>query len=274
MRPWLERYVVGELSLRRVFTGIVFIYGAVTLFAWLAADRLIFQPHPSSYRDDASVFRLRTKDGASLAATTMKARGGPARAVVLYSHGNAEDLGDVRPLLATLAHHAVDVLAYDYEGYGTSTGAPSEARLEADILAAYEHLTKDEHVPPAKIVVYGRSVGSGPSVWLASTHEVGGLVLESAFTSPFRVVTRVRLLPWDPFPNLERIGRVKSPVLIVHAENDRLIPFSQGRALFEAAPEPKRFATMPTAGHGDVPITDRDAYDAAVEGFFARYDAL
>jgi fermentation-respiration switch protein FrsA (DUF1100 family) len=270
-RRFVRTWVIGDLSLRRVISGFAFIYVALAGFAWLVSDRLVFRPHPSSYVDGADAIRLHPKDGATVAARFGEALGGPARAVVLYSHGNAEDLGDVKPLLEILRHHQLDVLGYDYEGYGTSSGAPSEAHLESDILAAYEHLTIGRKIDPKRIVVYGRSVGSGPSVWLASTHPVGGLVLESAFASPFRVVTRVRLLPWDPFPNLERMASLKCPVLVIHAEHDELIPFSQGRALFAAAPEPKTFAPMTNAGHADIPFVDEAAYGAAISAFFERF---
>ncbi len=83
----------------------------------------------------------------------------------------------------------------------------------------------------------------------------------------------MRLLPWDPFPNLERIAKVRCPVLVVHAEHDELIPFSQGRALFDAAPEPKSWAWLPAAGHADIPFVDRDAYEAAIEAFLASLGA-
>ena len=264
----MRRWIVGNLSVRRVVTGLLFVYGLLLAFAWLVADRLIYQPHPASYTDDAGVLHLHPSDGALIAARFSERP--KAQRVVLFSHGNAEDLGDVAPLVDILARHGLDVLAYDYEGYGTSTGTPSEAHLQADILAAYEHLTVTRKIAPANIIVYGRSRGSGPRGLLASTHPVGGLILESAFKSPFRVITRVRLLPWDPFPNLERLGKVKCPVLVIHAEHDGLIAFSQGKALFEAAPEPKLSAWMPSAGHADIPFVDRDAYDAAIDAFLAR----
>jgi fermentation-respiration switch protein FrsA (DUF1100 family) len=121
----------------------------------------------------------------------------------------------------------------------------------ADIDAAFAHLTTALGTPPERIIAYGRSVGTGPAVDLAARRPVGGLVVESGMTTAFRVLTRIPLLPGDRFRNIDKIGRVRCPVLVMHGRVDDIVPLSHGQALWAAAPEPKRFLWMDGAGHND-----------------------
>jgi len=116
----------------------------------------------------------------------------------------------LRPILERLHKAGFAVFAYDYQGYGTSQGKPSEQNAYRDIDAAYQYLTAQLKLPSERIIVYGRSTGGGPSVDLASCQRVAGLILESTFTSTFRVITRVPLYPFDKFANLSKISSVHS----------------------------------------------------------------
>jgi len=210
---------------------------------------MIFLPPVATYRDGDEVIKVRTADGVMLSAIYLA---NPSAAhTLLYSHGNAEDLGGVRPVLLRLREIGFSVLAYDYRGYGTSKGRPSEHGAYADIDAAYAYLTSSLGTVPAQIIVYGRSVGSGPAIDLALRRPVGGLVVESGFTTAFRVLTRIPLLPFDKFRNIDKIGRVRCPVLVMHGRGDEIVPLSHGQALWRAAPEPKRFLWADGAGHND-----------------------
>ena len=108
-----------------------------------------------------------------------------------------------------------------------------------DVEAAYAYLVNELGVAPQRIIVLGRSVGSGPATYLASRKPVGALLLESPFVSAFRVVTGIPILPFDKFNNLSRIGQVHCPALVVHGTADRVVAFWHGRKLYEAANEPK-----------------------------------
>ena len=210
---------------------------------------MIFLPPVATYRDGDEVIKVRTADGVVLSAIYLA---NPSAAhTLLYSHGNAEDLGGVRPVLLRLREIGFSVLAYDYRGYGTSDGRPSEPGAYADIDAAYGYLTSSLGTAPARIIVYGRSVGSGPAIDLALRQPVGGLVVESGFTTAFRVLTRIPLLPFDKFRNIDKIGGVRCPVLVMHGRADEIVPLSHGQALWRAAPEPKRFLWADGAGHND-----------------------
>lgn len=240
------------------------LYGGLCLLTYLAADRMIFVPPPATYGDSGEVLKLRTADGVLISA--MYLPNPAADHTLLYSHGNAEDLGGVHPLLLRLREIGFSVLAYDYRGYGTSEGRASERGAYADIDAAYAYLTTTLGTPPARIIAYGRSVGSGPAVDLAARRSIGGLVVESAFTTAFRVVTRVPLLPVDKFRNIDKIGRVGCPILVMHGRADEIVPFAHGEALLRAAPEPKRFLWVEGAGHNDFWfVAGRQAARALVE---------
>src|SRR5215469_4022610 len=150
------------------------LYLALLIVAYFWSDGLIFQPHPSSYRDDAGILKLTTRSGKRISA--MYLPNAAAKFTLLVSHGNAEDLGDDRYWLDDLRQAGFSVLAYDYEGYGTSEGKPSEQAAYDDEDAAYEYLTSTLHVTPERIIIFGKSVGSGPAVHLAAARKVAGLV--------------------------------------------------------------------------------------------------
>ena len=161
------------------------------------------------------------------------------------------------------------VFAYDYRGYGLSDGTPSEPRVYADIDGAYDYLTAQLHVPPQRIIAYGRSLGAGAAVDLAARRPVGGLILESPFLSAFRVMTRVPLFPFDKFRNADKIGRVRCPLLVMHGEADEIVPFWHGRQLFDKAPGPKIFVAIPGAHHNDFMWVAGDRYGRALRDFEA-----
>lgn len=248
-RRLLRRLLAPELSLARLCLSAAFIYASVALLAWLFADRMIFLPPAPQYADADGILKLPTAAGERISALYLPNPG--ADYTILFSHGNAEDLGIVRPLLPALRDLGFAVLAYDYRGYGTSEGRPSERASYQDIDAAYEYLTRRLGLSPHRIILYGRSVGAGPAVDLAARQSVAGLVLESPFTTAFRVLTRVPLLPFDKFRNLAKIPRVGCPVLVMHGLADEVVPVAHGQRLFAAAREPKQALWVPGAGHND-----------------------
>jgi fermentation-respiration switch protein FrsA (DUF1100 family) len=133
--------------------------------------------------------------------------------------------------------------------------------------AVYRYVVDSLGVPPSRLVLYGRSVGSGPATDLAARVPVGGLVLESAFVSAFRVMTKVALLPFDRFLNLRHIRQVRAPVLVIHGTDDEVIPVSHGRRLYEAAAGPKQALWIEGAHHNDVPFVGGTRYWTALAAF-------
>jgi fermentation-respiration switch protein FrsA (DUF1100 family) len=266
-RRWLKRWIVGEISLRRGLASLVFLYGSFAAGAFFGAPFLLYRPFPTAYVDTTETLKLTTASGARISALFFEAPG--AQYTVLYSHGNAEDLDDVGYLIEQIRDLGVNVLAYDYEGYGTSEGEPSEKRVYEDIDAAFRYLTEVRGIAPSQVILYGRSLGGGPSVDLASRADVGGLILESTFASAFRVLTRVKLLPFDRFDNLAKMPRVRCPVLVLHGTADPLIPRSQGQQLYDAVTGPRLALWVRGARHGDVPITAGPRYAATLRALLA-----
>jgi abhydrolase domain-containing protein 17 len=252
--------------MKALLVTVLLVYLAFAAFAWLASDRMIFQPPPSSYRAGQLPIVMVPTDGGSIA--TLHLPNPRAAVTVLYAHGNAEDLGHAAPLLEELRRAGFAVLAFDYRGYGLSTGGPpSAASATSDMKAVYQHAVRTLKIPPSRIVLYGRSVGSGPATDLAARVPIGGLVLESAFVSAFRVLTRVSLLPFDRFHNLRHIRRVRAPVLVIHGTEDEVIPVSHGRRLYEAAGQPKQALWIEGAHHNDVPFVAGARYWSTLAAF-------
>jgi fermentation-respiration switch protein FrsA (DUF1100 family) len=263
----LRRLLIPELGLFRVLISLAFIYAGVAAWAWFYSDRMIFLPPAPSYRERPEILKVATQGGERIAAIHLA---NPAATyTLLFSHGNGEDLGSVIPLLPGLAHLGFSVFAYDYRGYGLSDGTPSERRVYADIDGAYDYLTGQLHVPPQRIIAYGRSLGAGAAVDLAARRPVGGLILESPFLSAFRVMTRVPLFPFDKFRNADKIGRVRCPLLVMHGEADEIVPFWHGRQLFDKAPGPNIFVAIPGAHHNDFMWVAGDRYGRALRDFEA-----
>jgi alpha-beta hydrolase superfamily lysophospholipase len=174
--------------IKRILFWLVVAPTILIVFVCSCADRLIFHPPYPSYtrRDDLLIIPVTPKE--NIAAMYRPAN--PNGFVLLFSHGNAEDIGQNEEFFKLANQHGFGVFAYDYRGYGLSNGHPGEKNTYQDITAAYRYLTETLQVPPQRIIIYGRSVGSGPSVWLATQKSAAGLILEGPFVSAFRVVTK------------------------------------------------------------------------------------
>ena len=213
--------------------------------------RLIFMPTTEIYRTPADVGWayediLLDVAGESTHAWFIPAAGA-ARGVALFSHGNAGNIADRIESIGLLRDLGFDVLAYDYGGYGRSTGKPGEARIYADVRACWRYLTEERGVAPENILLFGRSLGAAPTTQLATEVTPGAVIIESAFLSiadmaheiypflPPRLPLRHRL------DNASKIANVNAPLLVVHSPDDEIIPYEHGRRLFELAPEPKAF---------------------------------
>jgi fermentation-respiration switch protein FrsA (DUF1100 family) len=218
--------------------------------------RFIYYPSRTLAADPSDV-GLPFRDVAFTAADGVKLHGwlipGRTRTTLLYSHGNAGNIGDRVAIARLLTDQlGVGLFMYDYRGYGRSEGAPSEAGLVRDALAARAALLR-EGVAPGDVVYYGRSLGAAVTVDLALAHPPRGVVLEAPFAS-VRAMAHL-LIPgagylvgtrWD---SLAKIPGLRAPLLVLHGDADEVVPFAQGRAVFAAAPEPKTFFAIPGGRH-------------------------
>lgn len=210
-------------------------------------DKLIFHPPRATYRDTCHILKLKTVDRRQVSAMYLPNQ--CATYLILYSHGNAEDLGMVRDMLEAWKEMGYSVFGYDYAGYGTSEGKPSEYTVYRDIDAAYAHITGVMGIPAKHIIVYGSSLGGAIAADLASRKPVGGLILESTFVSAFRVLTRIPLFPFDMFCTLSKLKQVQCPAFVIHGTADKMIDLWHGKKLYEEAREPKQYLWVAGAGH-------------------------
>jgi fermentation-respiration switch protein FrsA (DUF1100 family) len=257
------------LVLRSFFLGLLLlaagIYLLLVVVGLFLSDQMIFHPQRAGYRDDDKTIKLRSADGAKISATYLP--NAAAVYTVLFSHGNAEDIGDIEILLDGIRAAGFAVFAYDYQGYGTSEGKPTERHAYVDEDAAYDYVVHGLNIPPDRIIAFGRSVGGGPATDLAFRRPLAGLILESAFTSAFRVLTRVSILPFDKFNNLQKIGRVRCPTLVIHGMQDQVVNPLNGEKLYSAANDPKQFLWVEKAGHNDVAYVAGRRYAEALKKF-------
>jgi fermentation-respiration switch protein FrsA (DUF1100 family) len=175
---------------------------------------------------------------------------------LLYSHGNAGNIsGRVAIARLLVDQLGVGVFLYDYRGYGKSEGKPTEAGLVSDALGARAALLR-EGVAAQNIVYFGRSLGAAVTIDLALAHPPRGVVLEAPFASIRAMAATV--LPggswmfrtrWD---TLAKITNLRAPLLVLHGDADETIPLAQGRAIFDAAPEPKTFYSIWAGRHYDM----------------------
>jgi len=265
-RTCFRRPVVPEIFLLRMALSIAFILRSSARGPAHLGPHDISAPAPT-YRDTADILKMPTSGGERIAAVYLP---NPARRTpVLFSHGNAEDLGWVLPSLPPLRDLGFGVFAYDYRGYGLSQGRASEQHVYADIDAAYDYLTRELRVPAARIILYGRSLGAGAAVDLAARQSVGGLIVESPFLTAFRVMTRIPLFPFDRFRNVDKIGRVRCPVLVMHGEADEIVPLWHGQQLFRAGARAQDVPRGPRRPSQRLPVVAGARYVTALRDFEA-----
>jgi fermentation-respiration switch protein FrsA (DUF1100 family) len=216
-------------------------------------NRLLYAPARDLLATPRVPFRdmwLTTEDDERLHAWWVPAAAPPI-ASVLLCHGNGGNIGDRAFAVDLLAERGFGVLSFDYRGYGRSSGRPSESGTIRDARAARGAIAD------RPVLYLGESLGGAVALALALEQPPDGLILQSTFTG-VRDIARLhypfipRALVPDAYPSLRRIRDLRAPLLVLHGDDDRIVPAIDGHALYEAAPEPKRIEIFPGAGHNDV----------------------
>ena len=251
-------------------------YAALCLFAFLFQKRLTFFPERElvATPDDVGLpfetLRIPTPDGESLHAWFVPHP--TSRAVVLFFHGNAGNMSQRLETLRFWHDLGLSVLVFDYRGYGHSSGRVSEAGTQMDARSVWRYLTETRTYASESVVLFGRSLGAAVAIELAAQVGCAGLVAESAFTSLVDMAQHaypwlpVRLLVRMRFDSRRRVAAVRAPKLFIHSTEDELVPTTMGRALYEAAPDPKRFLAIRGA-HNDGWLRSGDVYRDGVQAF-------
>jgi len=200
---------------------------------------------PDSIRLDFETIILNTKDGERLHGWYLPKEG--ATHAMLFLHGNAGNISGRLSTLQLFQSLGLNILIFDYRGYGQSTGTVSEKGTYLDAEAAWKFLTEQKKFSSKQIIVHGRSLGGGVASWVAEKYAPLGLILESTFTSITNIGKEtypflpVRLLSNIHYNTLKRLKHITSPVLILHSRSDEVIPFSHAEKLYKSAKEPKFF---------------------------------
>lgn len=196
----------------------------------------------------------------------------PAAATLLWFHGNAGNITYRYDMIRRLIALPVNIFIVDYRGYGKSEGAPSEAGLYEDARAAWDYLIARRNIPAERIVIFGKSLGGVPAVDLAAEVRPAGLIVQSSFTSLADMAAI--LMPFLPrwllsakMNSLTKIAKVQCPKLFIHSPADEVVPYTLGRRLFEAAPEPKQFYEVSGATHNETYTVGGAAYIETLRRF-------
>ena len=206
---------------------------------------------------------------------------GEGDVTLLWFHGNGGNVSHrVENLLLLHRRLGLSVFIFDYRGYGLSEGEPSEAGTYLDAEGALEYLRSRRSLDAGgKLVFFGRSLGCGVAVEMATRHAVRALILESPMPSIRAMVKRLYpYLPMGPlmwmvrtrYDSKAKIKRVRCPVMVLHGDRDEVVPFEMGRELFDAANEPKLFYTIEGAGHNDTYLAGGEPYYVALKRFIER----
>ena len=253
------------------------LYAIVCLVVYLAQEKLVFFPGPPPSRTPADAglafepWTLATSDGERLDAWLVRTSRSASRGAILFCHGNAGSIEDRLDRAQAFARMRLDVLLFDYRGYGRSSGKPTEDGTYRDADSAYDALVA-AGFGPERIVAYGESLGGAVAIDLASRRKVAAVIVEDAFTSLADIGARVyrwlpaRLLARIRYDSISKLSRVSAPILIVHSPGDALVPFEHGQRLFEGAREPKKMLVT-SGGHGDGGFLQRAEWIDAVDAF-------
>lgn len=180
-----------------------------------------------------------------------------AKFTILFSHGNAVDLGHMCNFFVVLGRQIkCNIFSYDYSGYGRSSGKPAEKNVYSDIEAAWNALQTNYGVRPENIILYGQSIGTVPTVDLAMRQSAAAVILHSPLMSALRVAFPKTKKTWccDAFPSIEKISKVYSPTLVIHGTEDEVIDITHGLKIFEQCPKAVEPLWISGAGHDDIEL--------------------
>src|SRR3990170_663136 len=240
---------------------LVAVYAVICMAAYFGNRLFMYFPDPTHVGpaeaglDGVKEIEIVIADGVTLVAWHAPAR--EDKPTILYFHGNAANAANRAPRIETIRENGFGVFYLNNRGYGGSGGRPTEENNVADAIAAYDHLTK-LGVPAGRMVAYGESLGSGQAVKLAAARPVAAVVLEAPLTSTLDVARTtyfwlpLGLLITDQYNNERNIRTVTAPVLVLHGEQDAVIPVEMGWRVYRAANKPKRIELFPQGTHDDL----------------------
>ncbi|MEM8960707.1 MAG: alpha/beta hydrolase [Acidobacteriota bacterium] len=204
-----------------------------------------------------------------------------ARGVMLYCHGNAGSIADRLGVFRALGQLGLDIFAFDYRGYGRSTGSPTEKGLYSDAETAATYLLETRGIASRSLVILGHSLGGAVAIETARRCPAAALVVESSFTDVrdmARYVSQhayaglpMHLIARNQFRSIAKVGELALPKLFIHGTADETVPYELGERLYAAAAEPKSWLSVPDALHNDLHEVGGERYFGTLAAFFARH---
>ena len=254
-------------------------YAGITAMVYFGQSGLLYYPAvagrnlsatPQRYGLDYEDVEILTEDSVRLHGWFVPSKN--ARATLLFFHGNAGNISHRLDSLVIFNRMNLDVLIIDYRGYGQSQGNVSEIGTYRDAEAAWRYLTETRGIEADRIILFGRSLGASIAAWLATQHRPVALILESPFSSVVSMAQR--LYPFLPVKWLAKFNydtrqyasAITCPLLVVHSKTDEIVPYAEGRLVYEAAPADKRFLDI-RGGHNDGFLASGRTYIDGVNGF-------
>lgn len=270
------------MALVRILGLVAIIYLALVAVLYLFQERMVFLPGigggmlgtPADVSITFDEVWLDTADGERLHAWWLPHPA--ARATVLFSHGNAGNISHRIESLQIFHELGLNVLIYDYRGYGNSSGRPSEEGTYRDVQAAWDWLVNDAGFAPDEVFLFGRSLGGAVAAWLATQVDAAGLILESSFTSVPELGAEVywwlpvKLLARLQYDTRARLGESDGPVLVVHSPDDEIVSFSHARQLLDAGGERAELLEL-SGGHNTGFLEARPVYMQGLDAFIRRH---
>jgi fermentation-respiration switch protein FrsA (DUF1100 family) len=258
------------------------IYAGIAALVYFQQSDLVYYPSIAGRELGASPrqiglayedVELRSGDGVRLHGWFIPSEN--ARGTLLFFHGNAGNISHRLDSIAIFNRMNLNVFIIDYRGYGLSEGQPSETGTYLDAEAAWTYLRDGRGIAANEIIVFGRSLGASIAAWLASRHRPAGLIVESGFSSVPSMAQR--LYPFLPVKWLAKfsydtrryVGRIECPLLVAHSRDDEIIPWAEGRLVFDAAPADKQFLEL-RGGHNDGFLASGQAYLDGLQRFIDR----
>ncbi|NND11389.1 MAG: alpha/beta fold hydrolase [Flavobacteriaceae bacterium] len=241
---------------------VITIYLGLSIALYYLQDYLLFKPEklPKDFQfhyenQDIEEHNLETRDGATINGVLFKPKG-ESQGIVLYLKGNSKSIKGWGKFAVDFTRHNYTVLMLDYRGFGKSTGRRSQKAIKRDLQVVYNKIK--ERTAEERIILYGRSLGSGFAAKLASMNDPRMLILDAPYYSLTKVTARyapfmpLSLLIKYPLPTYKWLKYVKCPIHIIHGTNDNLIPFKTSVKLSKINPKLTRLYPVIDGGHKDL----------------------
>jgi uncharacterized protein len=245
------------------FLGVLLlVYVSMLGGLYLAQRKMLYYPNVSKPDikevpfSNAQEITVKTKDNLQLTAWYLPSAN-PGLPIIVFFHGNASNMLWSMYKMPKYIEAGYGILSAEYRGYSGNPGSPSEQGFYNDG-RAYINWLKTQNIHEDQIILYAESIGTGVAIQMATEYEpFQAIVLESPFTSMVDLVRRhywfaPTILLKDRYESMEKIGKIKSPLIVLHGTNDSIVPQSMGQMLFEAAPQPKTFISIEGADHNNL----------------------